>query len=165
MIDPWSNVNYAFTKPTGQDTLWGTWGKGTGALSQWNWTHQPSGGKGGPCLGHLGSPHPVTVLGQQGPLEGGVCWPPQRHLQVVAAPVRRPVRVVGVTGAAHRALVSDQSLLDAEVVEAKGGLVCAQWEPVPEILRLEDWFCFICPLSLSSSYRQYSTNQIPGSRI
>ena len=97
MIDLWSNVNFAFTKLTGQDTLWGTWGKGTGALSQWNWTHQPSGGKGGPCLGHLGSPHPVTVLGQQGPLEGGVGWPPQRPLQVVACPVIPPPPLPWVT--------------------------------------------------------------------
>ena len=35
-------------------------------------SHQSGGGEGGPCLGHLGSPHPVTVLGQQRPLEGGV---------------------------------------------------------------------------------------------
>ena len=35
-------------------------------------TDQPGGGESGPCLGHLGSPHPVTVLGQQRPLEGGV---------------------------------------------------------------------------------------------
>ena len=33
---------------------------------------QPGGGERGPGLAHLGSPHPVTVLGEQYPLEGGV---------------------------------------------------------------------------------------------
>ena len=99
---------------------------------------QAGGGKGRAGLGDLGPPHPVTVLGQEGPLEGLVLRSPERVLQVVTGPVSSSVGVVGLTGTSTRTLVGDQSLVDAEVGQPEGGLVGGEREPVAETLRAGD---------------------------
>ena len=99
---------------------------------------EAGGGQTAPCPGRLGPPHPVTVGGQQRALEGRVGRAPQRLLQVVAGAVSCAEGVVRLARAAAGALVPDQRLLDAEVVEAEGCLVRGQGEALAQVLGAAD---------------------------
>ena len=86
-------------------------------------TDQASRGQGGAGLGDLGSPHPVTVLGQEGPLEGGEGGPPERLLEVVAGPVITTEPLGGVTGTSPGTPLAQDRVLQSEGLQAESCLI------------------------------------------